>query len=524
MSFLQQQSRKVALVAINAIVGNDIMRHWAVRYATKHIYQRIVEGEHDYTRNIRYERYAILSNLLVTLERAFSNKNISPSVRKKILDVFIGRVFLPNEAKNENVRKFVEEFGQEPPGFITISPGKKCNLKCIGCYAGSGASSTEKLDYSTVDRIVHEKTQLWNSYFTVISGGEPLMWKSEGKGILDLCRDHPDNYFMMYTNGTLITKDVARQMADVGNLTPAISVEGFEQETDERRGKGIFNKVLDAMANLREVGVPFGISVTATRNNAEEIVSDEFVDFFFEKQGAVYGWMFQYMPIGRHLTLDLMVTPEQRKWMFEREKHIIHDKHVFLPDFWNGGVYSSGCLAAGRSGGYIYVEWNGNVTPCVFYPYSKINIKEIYANGGNLNDALRSDLMVGIRKWQRQYGYGRTGEDVHNLIAPCGIRDHYEFTHKHIAETKAVPIDPDAAEALADPLYYKGLVEYNNAFMSLTEPIWRKDFIGNETNETSPPDKIEIKDEGRRSHSINEHDVIMEREEFLVGERKDNHH
>jgi len=136
------------------------------------------------------------------------------------------------------------------------------------------------------------------------------------------------------------------------------------------------------------------------------------------------------------------------------------------------------------------------VTPCVFYPYSKSNIKEIYANGGNLNDALRSDLMVGIRKWQRQYGYGRTGEDVHNLIAPCAIRDHYEFTRKHIQRTNATPIDPDAGEALADPLYYKGLVEYDTEFTSLTEPIWQKDFIGNATKGSSPSDEIEIKGEG----------------------------
>jgi len=496
MPFVEHILLKAAPRAIDLVLGSGALRKQAAEYARRYMYKKIVEEETGSTSNIRYERYAILSNLLVTLDRALSSKHISSSVRRKILDVFVGRVVMTDEGKNENVRKFVEEFGQEPPGFITISPCKQCNLHCAGCYAGSAAKSTEKLDYPTVDRIVREKTELWNSFFTVISGGEPLMWRSEGKGILDLCRDHPDNYFMMYTNGTLITKDVARQMADVGNLTPAISVEGFEQETDERRGKGIFKKVLDAMANLREVGVPFGISVTATRNNAEEIVSDEFVDFFFEKQGAVYGWMFQYMPIGRHLTLDLMVTPEQRKWMFEREKHIIHEKHVFLPDFWNGGVYSSGCLAAGRSGGYIYVEWNGNVTPCVFYPYSKSNIKEIYANGGNLNDALRSDLMVGIRKWQRQYGYGRTGEDVHNLIAPCAIRDHYEFTRKHIQRTNATPIDPDAGEALADPLYYKGLVEYDTEFTSLTEPIWQKDFIGNATKGSSPSDEIEIKGEG----------------------------
>ena len=475
--------KKTVPYGINYILGNNMLRKFAANLADRYIYKSVVENDDLYTRNIRYERYRILSNLVGTVERALTNNNISAAVRKKIIDVFIGNVML----ENSRVRKeeFIKEFGQEPPGFVTISPGKKCNLQCTGCYAGSGAKASEILDYETVDRIVSEKTGLWSSFFTVISGGEPLMWKPGGKGILDLCRAHPDNYFMMYTNGTLITKDVAKQMAEAGNISPAISVEGFEAETDLRRGKGIYNKILEAMANLREVGVPFGVSVTATKDNAERIISDEFVDFYFENQGAVYGWIFQYMPIGRHQSLNSMVTPEQRKWMFKQEKHIIHDKHIFLPDFWNGGAFSEGCLAAGRSGGYIYIEWNGNVTPCVFYPYSKVNIKDIFANGGNINDALKSDLMTGIRKWQINYGFKKKGKDVKNLIAPCGIRDHYEFTRKHLEETRPVPIDEDAAEAVQDPLYYKGLVEYNNKFMSLTEDIWQKEFIGNGNGKSS---------------------------------------
>ena len=482
MNFLQKQFRKSAPDAFNAILGNSILRKQAAGYARKYMYKKIVEEDNEFTKNIRFERYTILSNLIGTLEKALTNKNISASVRKKLLNVFIGRVFVESDNTNKNVENFIKEFGQEPPGFVTISPGKKCNLKCTGCYASSSGANAEKLDYETVDRIVKEKTELWNSYFTVISGGEPLLWKSGGKGLLDLCRDNPENYFMMYTNGTLIDKEMARQIAEVGNLTPAISVEGFAEETDERRGKGVFKKILEAMANLREVGVPFGISVTTTRHNVEKIVSDEFVDFFYDQQGAIYGWIFQYMPIGRSQTLDLMVTPEQRKWMFEQEKHIIHDRHVFLPDFWNGGVYSSGCLAGGRSGGYIYIEWNGNITPCVFYPYSKNNIKDIYANGGNINDALKSDLMVGIRKWQKDYGFGKSGKDVNNLIAPCGIRDHYEFTHKHLETTKPTPIDESAAEAVKDPLYYKGLTEYNKKFLALTDDIWQKEFINTDNS------------------------------------------
>ena len=489
MKLFDRQFRKAAPHLINYALGNNVLRKAAANYARKYLYKVIVENDTEYTKNIRYERFKILSNLTVTLEKALTNKNISLPVRKKLIDVFIGRIFLENDTMNKNVKEFIKEFAQEPPGFVTISPGKKCNLRCTGCYAASGGEFKEKLNFATVDRIVQEKTDLWGSFFTVVSGGEPLLWKSDGKGLLDLARAHPDNYFMFYTNGTLINKKVAKQLAELGNLTPAISVEGFKKETDERRGKGVFKKVLEAMENLREVGVPFGISLTATKYNAETVISDELVDFFFEKQGAIYGWIFQYMPIGRHQSLDLMVTPEQRKWMFEQEKHIIHDKNIFLPDFWNGGVYSSGCLAGGRAGGYIYIEWNGNVTPCVFYPYSQVNINDVYKNGGYLNDVLKTPLMKGIRKWQKDYGFGKSGKEVHNLIAPCGIRDHYEFTHDLILKTKPKPIDENAAEAVEDPLYYKGMVKYDKKFQELTDDIWQEEFIGEEANMHTPANR-----------------------------------
>ncbi len=168
--------------------------------------------------------------------------------------------------------------------------------------------------------------------------------------------------------------------------------------------------------------------------------------------------------------------------------------------------------------GYIYIDWNGNVTPCVFYPYSKDNIKDIYAKGGNLNDSLKSDLMVGIREWQSDYGIKKKGKDVKNLIAPCGIRDHYEFTRSHIMKTNATPTDPDAAEAIKNPLYYEGLVEYNNKFNSMTEPIWQKEFIGNGTGESSPNAEIDKKDEGKVSHLVNGNGKLVESEaEVTVG-------
>lgn len=472
--------KKSAHPMLAAVVASDSMRKVGLEYAIKKLYASVVKNSTDYSRAIRYERYLALRNLLLAINRHLSNDLISTSVRDKLLKVFIGKIFTSDA--EDTVEKFQKKYDRSPPGFMTISPEKKCNLKCADCYAASSGkvSRTEHLDYDTFDRIITEKTRLWGSHFTVISGGEPLLWRSDGKDIFDIFHKHDDNYFMMYTNGILISREVARQMAELGNITPAVSLEGFEEETDARRGKGIFKKILKTMGYLREAGVPFGISVTATRHNAEELLSDEFVDFFFEEQGAIYGWMFQYMPIGRHPSLDLMVTPEQRRWMFEREKRFLSERKIFYPDFWNSGALSGGCIAAGRPGGYLYVEWNGNVTPCVFFPYSVGNIRDVYARGGTLNDVIESELFKKIRHWQRDYGYGKCGKEIKNWIAPCSIRDHYANASRVIKQTAAIPIDEYADESINDPSYYEGLVKYNKEFRALTDDLWGKLYINPE--------------------------------------------
>ena len=371
------------------------------------------------------------------------------------------------------ITRFSEQFGMNPPGLLTISPGKTCNLQCTGCYASAGPTA-EKLDWSTFDRIITEAKTLWGVRFLVISGGEPLAYRSDGKGLLDAVEKHPDVFFMFYTNGTLIDEKTAQRMAALGNVTPAISVEGWRERTDERRGKGVYDQVLAAMERLRRAGVLFGISLTATRHNAEEIFSDEFIDFFFEKQGAFYGWVFHYMPIGRSYTLDLMPTPEQRLWMWKRAWEIIKKRKIFLADFWNHATLSNGCIAAGRTrgGGYLYIDWNGAVTPCVFVPYSPVNINDIYAQGGNLNAVWANPFFADIRSWQKSYIQSKG-----NWLAPCLNRDHHSVLSELIARHEPEPIDESARAALLDPDYGKGLEHYGELYQNLSESIWREQYL-----------------------------------------------
>jgi MoaA/NifB/PqqE/SkfB family radical SAM enzyme len=363
------------------------------------------------------------------------------------------------------------------PGFLVISPGKACNLRCPNCYANS-PTGKDALDYDTLRRIMHDAKDSWQTRFFVISGGEPFMYRNQGRGILDLAGENQDCLFLVYTNGTLISRTTARRIAELANITPAISVEGMRLRTEQRRGKGTFDRILTAMGNLRDVGVPFGLSLTATRDNAEEIMSDRFIDFFFREQKATYAWVFHYMPMGRNPDPDAMPTPEQRIWLWKRSWQIIRERRIMIADFWNHGTVSQGCISGARPGGYFHIDWNGDVSPCVFFPYACANINAIYRNGLTLNDAIDTPLFHSIRKWQESYGYQQpalTSET--DWLRPCPIRDHCKQAFEIIKTCNSRPTDAAPQGALEDPTFLRKMADYDRRLAEATKGIWNREYI-----------------------------------------------
>jgi MoaA/NifB/PqqE/SkfB family radical SAM enzyme len=439
-------------------------------------------ADHPVTRHpvaVEQDKIALGLALLSAAERSLANGQLgAPALRAMLRNLYGG--VLVHRGGTSAKDRFVARHGQTPADFLVISPGKACNLRCEGCYANSGAHK-EKLAWPVFERLVGEAHREWGTRFFVLSGGEPLAYRDEGKGVLDLAERFPDCFFVMYTNGTLIDEEVARRVGKLGNLSPALSIEGMREKTDARRGAGVFDKVLAAMERLRDEGAIFGISLTATRRNAEVLLSDEVVDTFFERMGVLYAFIFHYMPIGRAFTLDLMMTPEQRFALFERVWSLIRERHIFIADFWNSATASNGCLAAGRAGGYFHVNWNGDVSPCVFFPYAPRNVNEVFASGGTLDDVWNHPFFADIREWQREYGYREAHESCNgscgNWMAPCLIRDHHTEFMKIMGTHRARPIDDDARAALEDADYHAGLVQFDREYEALTGPVWRERYL-----------------------------------------------
>jgi len=428
---------------------------------------------------VEADRRALGLALARLVDRALAEDRLSDAVLRALLERLVGDVLLHRGDRSAK-HGFARRHGCAPPDFLTISPGRACNLRCEGCYAGSGATP-ERLDWATLDRLVTEARDQWGVQFFVLSGGEPFAYRDGGKGIVDLAERHHECFFLTYTNSTLIDDDLARRLADLGNLSPGLSIEGLRERTDARRGQGVFDRVVAAAERLRREKVLFGLSVTATRHNADEVLSDEVIDLFFGQLGALYAWVFHYMPIGRAPSLELMLTPEQRVRLYERVWHLVRDRGLFIADFWNSATATNGCIAGGRPGGYLYVDWNGAVCPCVFVPYSPVNLRDLYASGGTLDDVWAQRFFAAFRGWQRGYGYREAHESYEgggNWLRPCPIRDHHRDFRAMVAEGDARPVDAAARDALEDPAYAAGLEAFDRRLAELTDPIWRERYRG----------------------------------------------
>lgn len=401
------------------------------------------------TRQTMPEAALALDLMLRRFHRVFPT--LSKSVKEKIVQNFIVKPFTIYLHRR---RAFYEENGYQVPSLMVMSPTMKCNLNCYGCYAGDYQKGQE-LDFSIVNRIINEAKNM-GIFFFVISGGEPNVWSH----LIEMLDIHSDAIFLIYTNGTLIDDRRADEFARLGNAVPCISVEGFERETDERRGKGVFRKISDAMDRLKERGVIFGFSATATRDNNEFIVSDEFVDYYLDK-GIFLGWYFNYIPIGKKPNLDLMPTPEQRDYRRKRVVELRDAKRAPLFDFWNDGILTNGCLAGGYE--YFHIISTGDVEPCVFCHFAADNIKE-----KSLKDVLESPFFQALRK-RRPYN--------ENLLLPCTIIDNPNILRETVKEGGAHPTHK-GSESIITTLA-PSIDEYARRYNKIANRAWEEEYENN---------------------------------------------
>jgi MoaA/NifB/PqqE/SkfB family radical SAM enzyme len=391
---------------------------------------------------------------------------LPPKNRTVIFNTLFNNAWFVGNRKRD---LFEKEHGFRPPFVMILSPTWQCNLRCAGCYT-LGYQRHPGLSYDLVKRILRECMEM-GLYFVTVLGGEPFMYPY----LFEMIEDHPQIFFQVYTNGTLMTKEKAEKIRDLGNAMVVVSCEGYEEETDRWRGPGVFKKIVEAMDHLREAHVLFGSSATVTKNNVGIISSEEWIDFLLDK-GIIAQMYFLYLPVNGQGDIHLMVTPEQRNHLRKQVIQFRRTKPMFILDFWNDGPHVRGCIAGGRR--YFHINANGDVEPCVYTHIAMNNIKDV-----SLAEALDSPLFRAIRKSQPHN---------ENHLRPCMIIDNPHIYREIIEETKPYFTHKGAEEVVTT--MKEELDAYAARFGVFADRVWREEYLkqtgvtsGCTSSSTCPP-------------------------------------
>ncbi len=284
-----------------------------------------------------------------------------------------------------------------------------CNLRCKHCYASAGP--TPRPNELTTKEVLETVRKLADAGVTIIafSGGEPLMRKDLFEA-LKLARDY-GVYTAIATNGTLITREVARRLKELDLYYVEISLDGADPKThDVFRGvPGAFEKAVRGIRNCVAEGIWTQVAMTITRMNVQELPA---MIRLCEELGVMGLTCFNFVPTGRGIFIkDNDLSPEEREEVLKlmirevlkgRKIQIVSTapqyarvalqieaalrtgEELIIPvHFWNPKLskevaslteFIGGC-GAGRF--YCALDPDGTITPCVFMPVKVGNIKEI---------------------------------------------------------------------------------------------------------------------------------------------------
>ena len=306
---------------------------------------------------------------------------------KKCLYKFIFNMGIKGSASFSRFQKRIKR-GEYFPAFHFISVTDDCNLKCQGCWV-TGKTENRTVEPDTLNKIIAE-VKGSGSYFFGILGGEPLMYR----GLMDVFKNHPDCYFQLFTNGTLLSPKVARELRRCANVTPLISFEGNQEVADTRRGgKNVFSRTTAAIDAAVGEGLVTGVAMSVCNSNLDLALSDEFIDSM-AKKGVIYLWYYIYRPAGENPMVELALNRDRiqqlREFMVEaRSRHRI----VIIDTYWDGQGNGLCPAAAGLS---HHINASGFIEPCPVIQFAGDSygdgpLSEIYDRQGFLSE-LRKEI------------------------------------------------------------------------------------------------------------------------------------
>ena len=301
---------------------------------------------------------------------------------------FMARFAIASRAASKK-RRIAEDNGEHIPPFLIASITSKCNLHCAGCYSRCNHATvdSEPVKQLTSEewlRIFDEADELGIS-FILLAGGEPMLRRD----IIEAAGKKQNILFPIFTNGTYMNERYFELFDKCRNLVPIMSIEGSREITDERRGAGIYDKLIANMDELKKRWLIFGASVTVTTRNYTEVCYDEFLDEL-SNRGCKAVIFVEYVPVTEE-SKELAPTDAERAYLMERIQYLREKRPEMVYISFPGDEKSSGgCVAAGR--GFFHINSHGGAEPCPFSPYSDINVRN-----SSLREAIHSPLFTALQ-------------------------------------------------------------------------------------------------------------------------------
>ncbi len=298
--------------------------------------------------------------------------------------------FAAASKKASKRRAEAEKAGEHIPPFLIASITSSCNLHCAGCSSRCNHATVDDTPVSQLTdaewlSIFREAEEIGVS-FILLAGGEPMLRRD----ILEAAGKTPDILFPIFTNGTYMDEAYFMLFDKCRNLIPVMSIEGGREETEMRRGKGVYEKLLSNMDNLHRKRLLFGASVTVTTRNVREAVSRAFLDTLADRGCKLVVYV-EFVPVTEE-SRELAPGEEEREILRDGIAHLreTYQEMVFV-SFPGDEKTSGGCIAAGR--GFFHINSHGGAEPCPFSPYSDRNVRDT-----SLREALRSPLFLALRE------------------------------------------------------------------------------------------------------------------------------
>lgn len=254
------------------------------------------------------------------------------------------------------------------PPFLYLSIINSCQLRCQGCWVDVEAPRT-MISLGEMHRIINDAKRHGNSFFGIL-GGEPFMHPQ----LFDVLEAHPDCYFQIFTNGQLITEEVAARLRRAGNATPLVSIEGTQIVSDERRGRlNVLSKTMAGLENCIKARLITGVATSVCQSNLDDLVQESWVRRLID-MGVHYVWFHTYRVVGPHPSPDLALTPEQvlrvRKFVVQSRARL----PIGMVDaYWDDRGQALCPMATGIS---HHIGPGGDIEPCPIIQFATESIRD----------------------------------------------------------------------------------------------------------------------------------------------------